>query len=31
MFGEQAVEGFIQDGVDVENIIRDGNAPSGVA
>jgi len=31
MFGEQAVEGFIQDGVDVENIIRDKNAPSGVA
>ena len=31
MFGEQAVEGFIQDGVDIENIIRDKNAPSGVA
>ena len=31
MFGEQAVKGFIQDGVDVENIIRDKNAPSGVA
>ena len=31
MFGEQAVEGFIQDGINIENIIRDKNAPSGVA
>ncbi|HUT63941.1 MAG TPA: ribokinase [Anaerolineae bacterium] len=31
MFGEQAVKGFVQDGIDTENIVRDKNAPSGVA
>ena len=31
MFGEQAVQGFIRDGINVENIIRDKSAPSGVA
>ena len=31
MFGRQAMEGFIQDGIDVEHVIRDTEAPSGVA
>ncbi len=31
MFGEQSVSGFIKDGIDVENVIRDKGAPSGVA
>ena len=31
MFGEQSVKGFIKDGINVDNIIRDKNAPSGIA
>lgn len=31
MFGKQAIEGFIQDGIDVKYIIQDERAPSGVA
>ncbi|MBT4482049.1 MAG: ribokinase, partial [Candidatus Latescibacteria bacterium] len=31
MFGEQAVRGFVQDGIDTEYIVRDKKAPSGVA
>ena len=31
MFGEQAVAGFVQDGIDVKHIVRDAAAPSGVA
>ena len=31
MFGEQAVSGFVRDGIDVGNVIRDAGAPSGVA
>ena len=31
MFGEEAVQGFTRDGINVDNIIRDKNAPSGVA
>jgi ribokinase len=31
MFGQQAVAGFEQDGIDVQYIIRDDEAPSGVA
>lgn len=31
IFGEKAVKGFIQDGINVEYVIRDKNAPSGVA
>lgn len=31
MFGEQAVTGFVEDGIDVEHIVRDGQAASGVA
>jgi ribokinase len=31
MFGEQAVAGFIQDGIDVKYVSRDPAAPSGVA
>ena len=31
MFGEQAVNGFIQDNINVEYIFHDKNAPSGVA
>ncbi len=31
MFGEQSIKGFIQDGIDIEYIIRDRSAPSGVA
>ena len=30
-FGEQAVKGFIQDNINVEHIIRDRKAPSGIA
>ena len=31
MFGEQSVRGFVQDGINTENIVRDKKAPSGVA
>ncbi len=31
MFGRQAIEGFRSDGIDVEHVICDGEAPSGVA
>jgi ribokinase len=31
MFGDQAVEGFIRDGIDVRHVVRDDAAPSGVA
>lgn len=31
IFGEKAVKGFIQDGINVEYVVRDKNAPSGVA
>jgi ribokinase len=31
MFGEQAVKGFIDDGINVDYVIKDENAPSGVA
>ncbi len=31
MFGQQAVQGFIEDGIDVECVIKDAEAPSGVA
>ena len=31
MFGEQAIEGFVQDGINVEYISKDPNAASGVA
>ena len=31
MFGEQAVAGFVKDGINVEHIVRDAAAPSGVA
>jgi len=31
MFGEQAVAGFAREGIDVEYVTRDQNAPSGVA
>jgi len=31
MLGEQAVSGFIKDGINVENVIRDKRTPSGVA
>jgi ribokinase len=31
MFGEQAVAGFMKDGINVEHIVRDAAAPSGVA
>jgi ribokinase len=31
MFGDRAVEGFWADGIDVEHVIRDDQAPSGVA
>ncbi|MFC1528541.1 ribokinase [Candidatus Latescibacterota bacterium] len=31
MFGEQALCGFVQDGINTENIVRDKEAPSGVA
>ena len=31
MFGRKAVEGFVADGIDVDHVIRDSQAPSGVA
>ncbi len=31
MFGDQAVAGFVKDGINVEHIVRDDAAPSGVA
>lgn len=31
MFGDQAISGFQRDGIDVQHIIRDDRAPSGVA
>jgi ribokinase len=31
MFGEQALEGFAEDGIDVSHVLRDATAPSGVA
>lgn len=31
MFGEQAVNGFIKDGINIEHVIKDKKAPSGVA
>ena len=31
MFGQKAVAGFIEDGIDVSHIVRDGQSPSGVA
>lgn len=31
MFGEQAIKGFIEDGINVDYVIKDKNAPSGVA
>jgi ribokinase len=31
MFGEQASKGFAQDGINIENVIKDKSAPSGVA
>jgi len=31
MFGEQAVQGFIEDNIDVSNVLKDADAPSGVA
>ncbi len=31
MFGQKAVEGFLQDGINVDYVFRDKNAPSGVA
>lgn len=31
MFGRQAIAGFIRDGIDVDHVIRDTEAPSGVA
>jgi len=31
MFGEQAVKGFVQDGINVDHVIKDPNAASGVA
>ena len=31
MFGTQAVEGFVRDGITIDSIITDKNAPSGVA
>jgi len=31
MFGRQAVEGFVADGIDVDHVHQDPNAPSGVA
>jgi ribokinase len=31
MFGEQAVKGFARDGINVDHVIRDAEAPSGVA
>ena len=31
MFGDQAVAGFVKDGIDVDHVVRDKAAPSGVA
>jgi len=31
MFGEQAIKGFVQDGINVDHVIRDKDAASGVA
>ena len=31
LFGEQAIKGFTDDGINVDGIIKDANAPSGVA
>jgi ribokinase len=31
MFGEQAVQGFVEDGIDVSHVLKDTEAPSGVA
>jgi ribokinase len=31
MFGQQAVEGFVADGIDTSHVLRDSDAPSGVA
>jgi ribokinase len=31
MFGQQAVEGFRRDGIDVQHVVQDSQAPSGVA
>jgi ribokinase len=31
MFGEQAIKSFIQDGINVQNVIKDDKAPSGIA
>ena len=31
MFGEQAVAGFVRDGINVDQIVRDASSPSGVA
>jgi len=31
LFGEQAIKGFADDGINVDNVIKDENAPSGVA
>jgi len=31
MFGEQAVAGFVRDGINVDHIVRDASSPSGVA
>ncbi len=31
MFGRQAIEAFRQDGIDVQHVLQDDNAPSGVA
>lgn len=31
MFGQKAVAGFVEDGIDVSHIVRDANSPSGVA
>ena len=31
LFGKQAVEGFVQEGINIEHIISDSGSPSGVA
>jgi ribokinase len=31
MFGEQAVQGFVEDNIDVSHVLKDAEAPSGVA
>jgi ribokinase len=31
MFGERAIAGFVEDGIDVDHVVRDSAAPSGVA